>query len=179
MSMRSKKLLLAFLLLVWVLVAVGVWASMRTPATYAPTDDPAAASSALDRAPAMSTSMHLRLDLLDRAAVAPPPSRDLFSTAPLSATQAEDVAVAPASPAPAETVVGAQLRYMGFVDMGGQTIALLRDGPELYLARRGDRVGPGYLIARVDESFVEIEYRGARRRLPVYAPGNGTNGVPQ
>lgn len=178
MSMRSKKLLLAALLLVWVVVAVGVWASMRTPATYAPVDDFAAAASTVDRAPAMSTSMHLRLDLLDRTAAVPAPSRDLFSTAPLSAAQAEDVAVAPA-PAPAETAVGAQLRYMGFVEMSGETIALLRDGPDLYLARRGDRVGPGYLIAQVDESFVEIEYRGARRRLPVYAPGNGTNGVPQ
>ena len=75
-----------------------------------------------------------------------------------------------------EPAVGAQLRYMGYVEMGGATIALLRDGPEMYLARLGDRVGPGYLITAVDATFVEIEYRGARRRLPVSAPENGNNG---
>ncbi len=120
--------------------------------------------------------MRLRLDLLDLVTVVAEPRRDLFSTAPLAPAVAAEPAGPPEAEAGADVpTVGAQLRYMGYVEMGGGTIALLRDGPEMYLAQQGDRVGPGYLITVVDATFIEIEYRGARRRLPVYAPENGNN----
>jgi len=118
----------------------------------------------------------LRFDLLDRVMVVAEPRRDLFSTTPLAPAEVAEPAASPeAEAAAAVPTAGEQLRYMGYVEMSGGTIALLRDGAEMYLAQQGDRVGPGYLITVVDATFVEIEYRGTRRRLPVYAPANGNN----
>ncbi len=172
MTTRHKKYTLAGLFVIWTLVAAGVWASLHSspPAVAAG----AAVALAGERPQVAGVSMRLRLDLLDRHVVLPDPPRDLFSTAPITDPAATEFSAALA-PVAAEPLVGAQIRYVGYVEMGSGTIALLRDGPEMYLARQGDRVGPGYLVTVVDATFVEIEYRGVRRRLPVHAPENGND----
>jgi len=166
MSERGKKLLLGGLIVVWAIVAVRIWSGWTAaPPALAATPEPRSApTEALEQ----RVSLSLRLDWLDRRQPAPPPRRDLFSMTPIAGPAAPQTGATADVESPAiPPVPGGQLRYMGYVQIGGGTVALLRDGAQMYLVREGDRVGPGYLVAAVDVAFVEIEYRGSRRRLPV------------
>lgn len=174
-----KKGILAALLVVWAAVAVWAWSSFQPRS-------PVAAVAALDTSEIAyfleeGGPMKLHLDWLDREQPVGSPLRDLFSTAPISAAvptegtpDAADVAATTAPPQPPP--IAAELRYMGYVETAAGTLALLREGSQMYLAGEGSRVGHGYLVAIVNEMFVEIEFKGTRRRLPVSGQESGTNG---
>jgi hypothetical protein len=178
MKEQRQKAVLAGLLVVWVLVALWAWSRFQAPPPM------------LAGEPAETTEIayfleeggtpELRLDWLDGREAVPVPARDLFSAAPIvaatarGATPPAESAAAPAPLPPAP--IAAALRYMGYVETSAGTLALLRDGSQMYLAGEGSRVGPGYRVAIVNAAFVEIEYRGERRRLPVSGQEGATNG---
>lgn len=181
MKERRQQAILAALLVVWAAVAAWAWSSFqpRAPvAAVAPPDTAEMAYFLEEEGP-----MELHLDWLGREQPVGSPLRDLFSTAPISAGVPVEAPPGSADtstpPVPEPPVVAAELRYIGYVEISGGTLALLREGSEMYFAREGNRVGPGYLVAIVNEEFVEIEFRGTRRRLPVSGQESGTNGRQQ
>jgi hypothetical protein len=179
MKQRRQMTILGALLVVWVAVAVWAWSQFESrPEVVAtvPADTSEIAFFIDEGGP-----VKLHIAWLDSEETVGAPTRDLFSTAPIAPAasteddpQAADAALVQATPQ--QPVIGAALRYMGYVETAGGTLALLSDGSQMYLARQGNRVGPGYLVAIVDEMFVEIEYRGARRRLPVSRREGDSNG---
>jgi hypothetical protein len=179
---RRKKIMLGVLLLVWVAVAAWAWSAFQAPPRPFVAAAPPDSEIAFFLQEVGPVDVHL--EWLDRGTPAGAAARDLFSTAPISSTvaagggaePAEQPAAGVADVVPAQPTIAAALRYMGYVETAGGTLALLREGSQMYLAREGNRVGPGYLVAIVDESFVEIEFKGARRRLPVSRQEGDTNG---
>ncbi len=185
MTEQRQKIALGALLLIWVAVAVWAWSQFqkrpRAVAT-APQTDSEIAFFLQDIG-----SVDLHLEWLETDEPVGAPARDLFSSAPISSAggpaggpgaadpgaESLQQVVAPVQLQPA---IAAELRYMGHVETAEGTLALLREGSQMYLAREGNRVGPGYLVSIVDESFVEIEFKGTRRRLPVSRQGGDTNG---
>ena len=182
MKQGRQKLILGVLVAVWVLVALWVWSTYQARPSTVAIAAPQQSELAFFLQEAGPVDLHL--EWFERQTPVGPPRRDLFSTAPIAtATAAGGAAPAPVQtdPGAGETVpeqspIGAELRYLGYVETGDGTLALLREGAEMYFARQGSHVGPGYLVAIVDESFVEIEFKGTRRRLPVSRGGGGTNG---
>lgn len=177
MKEQRQKVILGVLLGVWAMVAAWAWSAFpsRPPGGNAVPPETTEITYFLEDG--ATPDMHL--EWLDRGEPVAAATRDLFSTAPLAgpaedptAAVAADAVLAPAPP----PLIAAALRYMGYVQTSGGTLALLREGSQMYLAGEGHRVGPGYLVAIVDATFVEIEYRGERRRLPVSGQEGATNG---
>ena len=180
MKEQRQKAILAALLVVWVFVALWVWWQFQArprPVAGAPAET-AEIAYFLEE----GGNPELHLAWLDAAETPPAATRDPFTAAPIVAgaegaaettgSQPEVVTTTPALPPP----VAASLRYMGYVETSSGTLALLREGSQMYLAGEGSRVGPGYRVAIVEATFVEIEYRGERRRLPVNSQEGATSG---
>ena len=182
MKDRRRKITLGALLVVWVAVAMWAWSAFQPRPQMAAVVAPADEEITFFLQEGGVVDLHL--DWLDSEARVGPPVRDLFSTAPIVAAVAGQEGPGTEGPsdpgaveaAPVQPAVAATLQYMGYVETAGGTLALLRDGSQMYLAREGNRVGPGYLVAIVDEAFVEIEFKGARRRLPVSRQEGGSDG---
>ena len=186
MKGRRQKIILGMLVIVWVLVGMWAWSTFRSdPRVVAVTPSGDAEIALFLQEGGIAD---VNLEWLDGETQVGPPTRDLFSKEPIASvggsgqgapgTTSETGAAEPgaAQTTPEQPVVAAALRYMGFVETSRGTLALLRDGSQMYLAREGHRVGPGYLVAIVDQAFVEIEFKGARRRLPVSRQEGDING---
>lgn len=189
MKDRRQKIILGALVFVWVVVGMWAWSTFQSDpplVVVAASGDDEIASFLQE-----GGTVDVHLEWLDGDTQVGPPTRDLFSKEPIASvgssgqgapgTTGETGAAEPDAlqTTPEPPVVGAALRYMGFVETSRGTLALLRDGSQMYLAREGNRVGPGYLVAIVDQSFVEIEFKGARRRLPVSRQEGDINGRSQ
>lgn len=180
MKERRQKAILAALLVVWVFVALWAWSRFQAgpPVPVGTPEETAEIAYFLEE----GGTPELYLAWLDTAETVPEATRDPFSTAPIAATTqdaggtTEAAAEANAADIVLPPPIAASLRYMGYVETSAGTLALLREGSQMYLAGEGSRVGPGYRVAIVEATFVEIEYRGERRRLPVTGQEGATSG---
>ncbi len=118
------------------------------------------------------TTPLIRKDLLDFGEETPPPSlRNIFrpkrtvnrAAAPrVPAAPRPEAKTPPSEPEPSFAL---SLNYIGSVESGGRTMALVvRNGEALPVAE-GEELAPGYRVIRITSEEIEVEGPGGERKV--------------
>jgi hypothetical protein len=177
---RQRGILAGLLVLLAAVVVYQVAASRSVPSGTA-ARPPARPAQAAGKAPAGSIDVpDVRLDALKQARpemeshgrnlfreqpkAPPPPPPSQIARAP----QAPDPNAPPPPPPPPPPI---PLKFIGVVQAGGRSLAVLTDGRDVFYGREGEVVEGQYRIVRIGVESVEMSYVDGRGRQTIRLSG--------
>lgn len=106
-------------------------------------------------------------------------SRNLFNSAAAGSVEQIDLSSAPLKAGVAvETTAGTgDLRLLGTVVAGAESLALISSGKKTEVFHLGDELAPRVILAEVQRKLVVIDDHGRRRELPLLQKKGGQSGT--
>ena len=167
-SRRQVILLACLLVLLAAVVAYQLW-GVRAPAGASPTASPAGgARTQAATYPTEVPDVHLE-SLQEQKPEPTAGGRNLFREKPPPPPPPRATATvrtapqAPTGPPPPPPI---NLKFIGLVEAGGRSVAVLSDGRDILYGREGEIVDGRYLIVKINVETIEVSYPdGTGRRV--------------